>query len=49
MELVCTDFLTLESYSKGGIQNILMIVDHFTRYAKACAQFHPEIKLVKQR
>jgi transposase InsO family protein len=34
LEIVCMDFLTLE-VSKGGIQNILVITDHFTRYAVA--------------
>ena len=36
MDLLCLDFLSLEG-SKGGITNILVMTDHFTRYSQAIA------------
>lgn len=34
MELICIDFLSIEPDSKG-VANVLVITDHFTRYAQA--------------
>ncbi|XP_046564513.1 uncharacterized protein LOC124273317 [Haliotis rubra] len=43
LELVCMDFLTLEP-SNGGQQCILVVTDHFTRYAQA----YPTKKMTAQ-
>ncbi|RXN17862.1 Retrovirus-related Pol polyprotein from transposon 297 [Labeo rohita] len=34
MELICIDFLSIEPDSKG-VANVLVVTDHFTRYAQA--------------
>lgn len=41
MDLVCMDFLSMEPDSKG-ISNVLVVTDHFTRYAQAFPTKKPE-------
>lgn len=45
LELVCMDFLSLEM-SKGGFQNILVVTDHFTKYALAFPTRNQEARTV---
>lgn len=37
LEMVCVDFLSLEQ-SKGGVENILVVTNHFSRYANQTAR-----------
>jgi transposase InsO family protein len=45
MELVCIDFLSLET-AVGGFDSILVVTDHFTRYACAFPTRNQEAKTV---
>ena len=43
MDLVCMEFLSLEM-SAGGYEHILVITDHFTRYAQAIPTRNQSVK-----
>ena len=45
LELVCIDFMSLEM-SKGGFQHILVVTDHFTKYALAFPTRNKEARTV---
>lgn len=45
LELVCMDFVSLET-SKGGYQHILVVTDHFTKYACAFPTRNQEARTV---
>ena len=45
LELVCMDFLSLET-SKGGYNSVLVVTDHFTKYACAFPTRNQEAKTV---
>ena len=47
LELVCIDFVSLEP-SKGGIENVLVITDHFTHLAHAIPMRNQTAKTTAQ-